>query len=367
MWFKSNKSKKEKHPFSKPSVLSENDIQDRLYGEFQVHSGNGEKIARRPPSPASTAVLQSVSVKPGSRTNLFGQDIVEEPKGAIISRAMMKDIVPSASSHPSGLFEEDKNLHRKVMGEIIKKFQPSKKEAKKEPQKEFKPISRDFPGTEDKPNFQLEWKEWGDRIRSISIWHVVTALSCIVGLIILFNVFVNLAFDKRSSLLEVKPKSVEQDLTEGIPLPEPAQNLDVSPEISATAEELGMPIADELRPADKDKQKSISIEKGMASSKTAGTKFSSSTTLTGLAKPYHVVQVCIYENEKAAERLVEELKGLGYPRVTYETMQTGSGRKLYRVYCGQFANFREAQDGLKQFQKMGLLKRFPDGFIRQVK
>jgi hypothetical protein len=187
MWFKSDKSKKEKHLTSKPSVLSENEIQGRLYGQFQVHSGNGGKTVRRPPSPASTAVLQSVSVKPSSRTNLFGQETVEEPKGSIISKAMMKDIVSSDPSNQAGLFQEEKNQHKKIIGEITKKFQPAKKEEKQN--KEFKPISRDFPGTEDKPNFQLEWKEWGDRIRSISVWHVVTALSFMVGFIILFNVF----------------------------------------------------------------------------------------------------------------------------------------------------------------------------------
>ncbi|MBI4430886.1 MAG: SPOR domain-containing protein [Candidatus Omnitrophica bacterium] len=367
MFFNSGKSKKVKQLNSKPAVLSENQIQERLYGEFQspAHSGNGGKPSAK--TPVSPKAELRFAERSSGRSNLFGQEIVDEPKTAIVSKVMMRKIAPSASRGQAGLFEED---HRKAppvkpFGTFSRKFKEEKDQ-----KKVSNVVSNDFLAAGDKPNFQLEWQEWGDRLRSISIWHVLTLIALLVGAVVLFNVFVNLAFDRRPP---IKIGGERKTVPPSVPA---SPNITVSPISSeSSAEMFRESLKDfEKLPTDElpEGRKRLPLE--AAPEKPAVKIASQEKDATGVttvsrsaAKPRHVIQVCIYESKSAAEKLVAELTEQGYPHVTFESMQTGSGRKLYRVYCGQFSTFREAQDGVRQFEKMGLFKRFPDGFIRQAK
>ena len=361
MWFKLKKTEKNIHLPNKADVLSENQIQDRLFGEFQVSSGNGGKPVTRTPSP-SAAVLQTLTKVTG-RTNLFGQEIMEEPKDSIISKAMLKDPLPIGTKSQSGLFDGEKSFNtEKNKSGAFKNFEKDQKQ---------KMVAKDIFGVKDRPNFQLEWKEWQDRFRKISIWHVITFFALAAGLIVLFNVFASLVFDKQSnSKVSGEEKiRVEESKQGEISKSTESTRSDTKIDPDAEADELNTPKADEVRP--KAQETPLSLVKTSESrvfdlvekEKEIGRSGSGAT----LEKPYHVIQICIYESMKAAERLVHELSEQGYPNTTYEAMTTGSGKKLYRVYCGRFSTFSEAQEGMRQFEKKGLFKRFPDGFIRQIK
>lgn len=362
MWFKSKKSQKVIPSPTKPAVLSENQIQDRLYGEFQASSGNGEKPTPRVSAP-SPAVLQTLNKVKG-RTNLFGQEVMDEPKGSIISKAMLKDPVVASTKREAGLFDEGKNARSgKNKSEVFKNVKSDQKP---------RMSAKDILGVEDKPNFQLEWKEWQDRLRTISIWHLITFLALAAGAIVLFNVFASLIFDKQASSKTSGQEKVSVVPSEQTGSSEGMQSADsdVKPEPNFEAEELNTPKTDEARlRTEETPLSSVRTSESKISAPVVEKKISRSNSGSGAAleKPYHVIQICIYESMKAADRLVNELSGQGYPNVTYEAMTTGSGKKLYRVYCGQFSTFSEAQEGMREFGKKGLFKRFPDGFIRQVK
>lgn len=364
MWFKAKKSQKVIPSPAKPSVLSENQIQDRLYGEFQASSGNGGKPAPRVPAP-SAAVLQTLNKVTG-RTNLFGQEVMDEPKGSIISKAMLKDPVAASTKHESGLFDEAKNSRSGK--NKFESFRNSKKDSKPSM------TAKDILGVEDKPNFQLEWKEWQDRFRTISIWHLITFFALAAGAIVLFNVFAGLILDKQASSTPADlektgiERSVEQaGISEAVQTQ--TADSDLRTESGLETEELNTPRADEARLRIEETPLSPvkASEPRVSPAKGDEKRVNRSKSGAVLEKPYHVVQVCIYESVKAADRLVSELSDQGYPNVTYEAMTTGSGKKLYRVYCGLFSTFDEAQEGMREFGKKGLFKRFPDGFIRQVK
>jgi hypothetical protein len=79
-----------------------------------------------------------------------------------------------------------------------------------------------------------------------------------------------------------------------------------------------------------------------------------------LPKSFYTIQVCVYEKEKDAQRLVNELKQKKFDAYLYST--SSKSKTKYRVYVGKFSSEKKALITQKNLRKY-----FKDSFIRLVK
>lgn len=81
-----------------------------------------------------------------------------------------------------------------------------------------------------------------------------------------------------------------------------------------------------------------------------------------VTKPY-TIQICVYEKEDDAERLVSDLKKKGYPAWLSRTTSP-KGKIQYNIYIGRFATDKEASDLLGSLLSKEEFKKFKDSFVR---
>lgn len=82
------------------------------------------------------------------------------------------------------------------------------------------------------------------------------------------------------------------------------------------------------------------------------------------AKRY-VIQVATYSNSADADRIVESLKGEGAAAFS-KSLTRPSGKVYYSVFIGRYSNFEQAQQNLESFRKKDASKSFQDAFIRTL-
>lgn len=81
-------------------------------------------------------------------------------------------------------------------------------------------------------------------------------------------------------------------------------------------------------------------------------------TIPGKA-PFYTIQVCVYEKEKDALRLIEELKQKKFD--AYLSADNSKSRTKYQVYVGKFSSSDNAKATLGKLKSM-----FKDSFVRFV-
>ena len=77
-------------------------------------------------------------------------------------------------------------------------------------------------------------------------------------------------------------------------------------------------------------------------------------------KSFYTVQVCLYEKEKDARQLVEELRKKKLNAYVY--LYESKSKTKYRVYVGRFSSEKSALKALESLRKI-----FKDSFVRVVK
>ncbi len=75
---------------------------------------------------------------------------------------------------------------------------------------------------------------------------------------------------------------------------------------------------------------------------------------------FYTVQVCLYEKEKDARQLAEELKRKNWDAYVY--LYESKSKTKYRVYVGRFSSEKSALKALKSLKKL-----FKDSFVRVIK
>jgi len=78
------------------------------------------------------------------------------------------------------------------------------------------------------------------------------------------------------------------------------------------------------------------------------------------------IQVCTYNSEDDANRLIGELKSQNMPAFHQTSPIRGSDSKLHLVMLGKDATYPDAQKRLEQFRKTEVSKKFSDAYIRRV-
>ncbi len=78
------------------------------------------------------------------------------------------------------------------------------------------------------------------------------------------------------------------------------------------------------------------------------------------SESFYTIQVCLYEKEKDARHLVEELKEKKFDAYVY--LYKSKSRTKYRVYVGRFSSEKSALRALKSLKKI-----FKDSFVRVIK
>lgn len=84
------------------------------------------------------------------------------------------------------------------------------------------------------------------------------------------------------------------------------------------------------------------------------------------AKGPYVIQIATFVGPQDAEKLVESLKTGGWEDAFARSLTRPSGRVYYYVFVGGFDSFTRAQQGLEKFRKTDSFKSFPDAFVRKL-
>lgn len=78
----------------------------------------------------------------------------------------------------------------------------------------------------------------------------------------------------------------------------------------------------------------------------------------------YTIQICVYEKQDEAEKLVSDLKKKGYP--AWLLRRTSPKGKVYHnIYIGRFATDKEASDFLNRLKSKEEFKEFKDSFVRR--
>lgn len=342
MWFTSrNKSDKE-------HILSEKEIQLRLYGKYLNHPGD------QPGSDATGTKKPDLEKHAHKENDLFGHEVVSGLRTAVVSKAMLEE--PALTKRPTP--EEEKSWAQKREEDIAYQ-KPKSKSNGVEKQKKHRPgrtlFAKDILKGEDKPNFRLEFEEWRARFKKFSVWHGVVILSALAGALVLFNVFVSLSVEQDRNVsfsgmkLTTTPDRVQGKARSESSSPSPSEY--ARSVLDGKADSAGIAKSSETQNA------------SMIPSEIPGSPAAPAQP----KRPSYVIQICIYESESAVKQLLDELTKNGYRGLTYDKTVTASKRALYRIYYGSYKSFSEAQQSMIKFRKDSLFNRFPDSFIRTVK
>ena len=79
----------------------------------------------------------------------------------------------------------------------------------------------------------------------------------------------------------------------------------------------------------------------------------------------YAVQICVYEKEKEARQLVNNLKGRNYPAY-FTTRVSPKGRTYYNIYIGKFRTERAASSFLDKIRNKKELEEFKDSFVKRL-
>lgn len=83
------------------------------------------------------------------------------------------------------------------------------------------------------------------------------------------------------------------------------------------------------------------------------------------SKKYYAVQVCTYQREEDARRLIKQLEILNFPAFFQKT-SSSSGLSHYIVFLSKEESYAQANSKLSQFRKTKEFETFSDSFIRSL-
>lgn len=81
-------------------------------------------------------------------------------------------------------------------------------------------------------------------------------------------------------------------------------------------------------------------------------------------KPY-VVQVATYVGPRDAERMAALIQGEGFPAFVQE-LRRQNGKVYHCVFIGRFKDYREAESALESFRRKEMAQPFQDAFVRTM-
>lgn len=81
------------------------------------------------------------------------------------------------------------------------------------------------------------------------------------------------------------------------------------------------------------------------------------------AKKFYTIQLVVYEDVTLAARQVAQLREKKL-EAFYKSVKTSRGRQRYQVFAGRFDSFETAQTHLSRYKKANLLNEFKDSFVR---
>lgn len=346
----------------KQATLNEKEIQQRLYGKFITPHGAGQKYRGGSNGGARTKPVEY------NHETLFDKESVSEIKSAVVSKLVLEESRPKKSppnQKPSVIQTDWKRSSFSKLFNVFKQKKSDGKEERGEKTSARSLPTRDLLTENGKLNFGIEMEEWKERLKKISVWHIVTVLLVLAGVLVLFNVFVNLTVERNLESLHIRNEPVAK--------PAPA-DFHHSESVSTAVENSESP--DAAAEGDAVERASESVLNESANAQ-AGNRDSATSAASKEAEkiiksasapePVYAIQICIYENEKTTNRMLTQLEQEGYKGLRYDKTTTSSGRSLYRLFYGNFSNFKEAQEGMVRFRRDPLRAKFPDSFIRSVK
>ncbi len=349
-------------------TLTEEEIQERLYGEFTKSDLNKDKHKFEKPAKQVTknshADLEDRS-DVNTEQDLFS---FEKPKVQVDEDDKPKEKDIEEENLRIDYTEEDEkedeseaeDLTKNDAQDIIDSFELDEKILKQKksietvtytfPEKETPLDNKEIKKTKNKytesikdtlSSFKIDFAEFVDKIKTISPMVIGLAVLTIVFLIIVFNMWSrssrndviapsdNVAKRSFSSVIPGKSSGTTESVTAITGLPSTAKSTDDTAQVSDTSGggiEPVKPIKDS----------------------------------------FYTIQICVYEDKQRALDLVTRLKQDGVDAF-YESITTRTGRVLYTVYRGRYETLRVANNSFTDFKKTDGFKEFPDSFIKWIK
>ena len=347
-----------------PSVLSEKDIQDKLYGRYRPASVSGKSLGgtvavEETELPAAPGMFATQKTAPKQTHDLFEnktQAAGDEPLGSVQDPETEKKL-PKAVD----LKVRFQASERQVLDSAR---ESSKQAALRSPVKvpsidwaaffrsAFEKISKFFEGVAGVFSGLFSGIDFqNERLRSLISW----TFGGIVLVALLFSVhLLNVKREKAMKESRSKPAVLQQRPRKLAPAKKAEEAAEVPAAVQSDA------------PAASVAAVAVQAERPLkpVTAQTAVPKTAAADNLEGDGK--FVIQVATYVIQDDANRLRDDLLKIKIPAFV-KGLSRSSGKIYYSVFLGRFSNYKRAQETLSTFKKSDLARSFKDAFIRTLK
>lgn len=372
----------------KEKILSEKEIQKKLYGGF-YHGQVGGTVKTESPAQKEAAGDFAPKTEP-KHQGLF--DAPESPFDKQTARP--KDSIPESQSPAAELFKKSPDGIGRPAPDlsVYKSNKPKDSFQASSTQNNLQAPKQGYPfpstnrqlafgdGLSDK--FFSVWKALGSVLGALlilvdlrnpvvrKIFYWVTGVVCLVALFLGTH---QLNVNRELAIRQMKGgKASEQKISSSVKsasdkfekkdVKKTASSKDAA-KIVATA-----PLAEKTNPDESSQEEKLPAG-GVAESdanEKAATAPAKTDAITDEAEanPY-VIQIATYATQEDAERVVEDLNREGMKAFSKD-LSRSSGRTYYCVFIGRFKDTADAYSELSNFRKKTISKSFTDAFVRAL-
>lgn len=198
-------------------------------------------------------------------------------------------------------------------------------------------------------SFKIWFMEVTDHLRAHGLKYALITIAILVGFVLAFNLISSYILSSTNNDANKKEESSIVSQVKSHPVQQPKK----TEEASVNREVVSIPV--------------IRVEADKKVVAGAGVETARETvTLTAVSPVRYTVQICASNDLMATKKLVADLTASGYTAF-YRQASASQSRNLFFIFVGQFASRGEANDALKQYRNVPLLKRYGDSFVTNVK
>lgn len=207
-------------------------------------------------------------------------------------------------------------------------------------------------------SFRIDFAEFIDKMKAfLPMFILVTVIVSVAGLVG-FNIWIR--EKNRSQEADIVPAvaAVRSDSDSiAVVAAEPKSNITQS--VSRRAEVTVTPVKTAV-------VNNSASSSQISSNPTGESSISEPVTEVKELSSYYSIQICVYEDVERTEKLVAEFEKAGFESF-YRKVTTRSGRTLFTVFIGKYAESSQANRAFAQFKKTKHYQQFSDSFIKWLK